>query len=173
MPDKINGLPAHILLVHAVVVLVPLAALLAVVAVAWPAARRKLGVLLPIAALVGLIFVPLATQAGEWLQEHVKETALVEKHTQLGDGLSVWALLLFVLAAALWLLDAAPARNWRLPRLFGTTAARAVISTLLVAVAVVSVVQVYRIGDSGAKAAWHGQVSSTAIGHDGGDGDGG
>lgn len=170
MPDKINGLPAHILLVHAVVVLVPLAALLAVVAVAWPAARRKFGVMLPVAAFVGLAFVPLATDAGEWLQEHVKETALVQKHVQLGDGLSVWAFLLFVLTAALWLIDFAPTRNWRLPRMFATTAARAVISTALVAVAVVSVWQVYRIGDSGAKAAWHNQYSSAAINHESGDG---
>lgn len=170
MPDKINGLPAHILLVHAVVVLVPLAALLAVIAVAWPAARRKLGLLVPITAFVGLAFVPLATDAGEWLQEHVKETALVEKHTSMGDGLTVWAILLFLLAAALWLLDFAPSRNWRLPAFVATKAARAVISVALVAVSVVSVVQVYRIGDSGAKAAWHDQVSSSAINHSDGDG---
>ena len=169
MPDKINGLPAHILLVHAVVVLVPLAALLAVLAIAWPAARRKLGVLVPICAFAGLVFVPLATQAGEWLEEHVKENALVEKHTSLGDGLLVWALLLFVLATVFWLLDYAPTRNWRLPAFATTKAARAVVSVALAAVAVVSVVQVYRIGDSGAKAAWHDQYSNTATGH----GDGG
>ena len=169
MPDKINGLPAHILLVHAVVVLVPLAALLAVLAIAWPAARRRLGAVVPICAFAGLLFVPLATQAGEWLQEHVKETALVEKHTSLGDGLLPWAFLLFVLATLFWLLDFAPARNWRLPAFARTTVARAVLSVALAAVAVASVVQVYRIGDSGAKAAWHNQYSNTAIGH----GDGG
>jgi len=164
VPDKINGLPAHILLVHAVVVLVPLAALLSVVAIAWPAARRKLGVLVPICALAGLAFVPLATQAGEWLQEHVKETPLVEKHTSLGDGLLPWALLLFVLATVFWLLDFAPARSWRLPAFATTVPARAVVSIALAAVAVVSVVQVYRIGDSGAKAAWHNQYSNSATG---------
>lgn len=164
MLTKINGLPAHVLLVHAVVVLVPLAAFLAVLAVAWPAARRKLGVVVPLTALAGLGFVPLATQAGEWLEEHVRETALVHKHTELGDGLLVWALLLFGLAAVFWLLDAAPAHNWPWPTAMRTTAARVVVSVALVAVAATSVVQVYRIGDSGAKASWDGRVSSAGNG---------
>ncbi|WP_233625292.1 hypothetical protein [Actinoplanes sp. ATCC 53533] len=38
----VNGLPAHILLVHAIVVLLPLAALLLVLTAVWPAARRRL-----------------------------------------------------------------------------------------------------------------------------------
>jgi hypothetical protein len=162
MLQKINGLPTHILIVHAVVVLVPIAALLAVIAVVWPAARRKMGLLVPATALAGAFFTPIASQAGEWLQAHVPDSALVRRHAELGDGLLVWAGLLFVLAAALWVMDVAPARNWKLPEAFGTTLARATVSTLLVAVAVVSVVQVYRIGDSGAKAAWRGQVSTTA-----------
>ena len=76
----VNGLPAHVLLVHAVVVLVPLAALLAVVAAVWPAARRRLGFLTPLVALLALAGVPLATEAGEWLEEHVPESPLVEQH---------------------------------------------------------------------------------------------
>ena len=39
---SVNGLPAHILLVHALVVLLPLAALLLVLTAAWPAARGRL-----------------------------------------------------------------------------------------------------------------------------------
>ncbi|WP_255452867.1 hypothetical protein [Cryobacterium sp. Sr8] len=35
---EINGLPAHVLLIHFVVIVVPLAALCALLAVAWPAA---------------------------------------------------------------------------------------------------------------------------------------
>lgn len=42
MPTTLNGLPAHILFVHAVV-LIPLAALLLVVSAVWPTARRKVG----------------------------------------------------------------------------------------------------------------------------------
>lgn len=158
MPNEINGIPVHVLLVHAVVVLVPLAAILAIVSCLWPAARRKLGILVPLSALVGLIFVPLATSAGEWLEERVQETDLVEKHTELGDSLTVWAVLLFVLAAGLWLLDTAIGRSWSLPGFLRSPWARRVGGALLVIVAVVAIVQVYRIGDSGAKAVWDGRA---------------
>ena len=39
--STVNGLPAHVLLVHAVVVLVPLTSLLLVLVAVWPAARRR------------------------------------------------------------------------------------------------------------------------------------
>jgi hypothetical protein len=37
----ISGLPAHVLLVHALVVLAPLTALLEILCALWPAARRS------------------------------------------------------------------------------------------------------------------------------------
>jgi hypothetical protein len=159
MPNEINGIPAHALLVHAVVVLVPLAALLSIVSCLWPAARRKLGILVPLTALIGLVFVPLATSAGEWLQEHVQRTDLVKKHAELGDSLTIWAILLFVLAASLWLLDTAINRSWSLPEFLRSPWARRIGGALLVIVAVIAIVQVVRIGDSGAKAVWDGRTS--------------
>lgn len=158
MPNEINGIPAHALLVHAVVVLVPLAALLAIVSCLWPAARRKLGVLVPASALVGLMFVPLATSAGEWLEEHVEETDLVRKHTEVGDSLTVWAVLLFVGSALLWLLDTAISRSWTGPTLLRSPWTRRIGGALLTIVALIAIVQVYRIGDSGAKAVWDGRT---------------
>ena len=38
----ITGIPAHALLVHAIVVLAPLVALLEILCAFWPAARRRL-----------------------------------------------------------------------------------------------------------------------------------
>ena len=38
----INGIPAHALLIHAIVVLAPLVALLEILCAFWPAARRRL-----------------------------------------------------------------------------------------------------------------------------------
>lgn len=163
MLNTINGIPAHVLLVHAVVVLVPLAALLAVLAVAWPAARRRLGIITPLAALLGLGFIPLATQAGEWLQEHVQNTALVRDHVELGEGLLPWAGLLFVFTAAVWLLENRTAHGRSVPALATAAWVRPAANALIVVVAVMSIVQVYRIGDSGAKAAWHNNVSATPI----------
>lgn len=116
MPDQINGLPAHILLVHAVIVLFPLAAALLVLSAVWPAARRKLGVITPIAAFVSLVFVPLATNAGEWLRDHLNgnltDTALVRDHTEKGDGLLPWALGVLVLALAVWWVGRAYGLEW-------------------------------------------------------------
>lgn len=40
--DVINGVPAHVLLVHFVVVLAPLTAIFAILCVLWPAARQRL-----------------------------------------------------------------------------------------------------------------------------------
>jgi hypothetical protein len=50
----VGGLPAHILLVHAVVVLVPLSALLIVLVTVWPAARARLALATAIVAVVAL-----------------------------------------------------------------------------------------------------------------------
>jgi hypothetical protein len=162
--NKINGLPAHVLLVHVVVVIIPLAALFAIVGSVWPAARRKLGIITPITAFVGLVFVPPTTNAGEWLQEHVANTALVRKHVELGDGLLIWAGLLFVTTSVMWLLDFSKSRDWRVPPLLTSSLVRVVGGVLVCAVAAVAVVQVYRIGDSGAKAAWEGRLTGTTQG---------
>ncbi|MFF4748589.1 DUF2231 domain-containing protein [Streptomyces sp. NPDC002514] len=163
----INGLPAHVLLVHVVVVLVPLAALALVAAALWPRAARRLGPLLPVLALLALVSVPLTTQAGEWLERHVESDALVRRHTELGDGLLPWAAGLFVLAAVVWWAGrSAPAGEPGEARGIRWSAlpVRIVVGVLSVAVAVGAVVDVYRIGDSGAKAAWHDSYSKTATG---------
>ncbi|MGW5048523.1 DUF2231 domain-containing protein [Streptomyces griseoluteus] len=161
----INGLPAHVLFVHFVIVLVPLSALALVICAAWPAGARRLGLLLPALALMTLASVPLATHAGEWLEAHVEGDPLVRAHAELGDGLLPWVAGLVVLAAAVWWISrrSAPAAGgtagapWAPPALL-----RGAVAVLSLAVAVGAVVDVYRIGDSGAKAAWHDSFSKTA-----------
>ncbi|MHC3469787.1 DUF2231 domain-containing protein [Streptomyces sp. 7R007] len=172
----VNGLPAHVLLVHFVVVLVPLTALALVVGAVWPRAARRMGLVLPLLALVTLASVPLTTQAGEWLEEHVQGNALIERHAELGDGLLPWVLGLFVLAAAVWWTarrtpaeeTGAPADSGR-PSGRSASVVRIAAAVLSVVVAAGAVVDVYRIGDSGAKAAWTHGFSKTATGS--GDGD--
>ena len=153
----INGLPAHVLIIHLVVVGVPLAALLTVASGVWPAARRRLGVITPIVALVALVSVPVATDAGEWLQHRVFATDLVRAHTRLGDELLPWVIGMFVVALLLWGLPLVAGRVDRVGTWLGP-AAWIGMGVLAVGFAVVSVVQVVRIGDSGARAAWSGQV---------------
>jgi hypothetical protein len=166
--NLINGLPAHVLLVHAVVVLVPLSALTLVICALWPQAARRLGLALPLLALVTLATVPLATQAGEWLERHVDSDPLVRRHAELGDGMLPWALGLFVLAAGVWWIS----RRTGAPQSRELSGARSgarsgsvlhvTAAVLSVVVAAGAIVDVYRIGESGAKAAWHDAYSKTA-----------
>jgi len=163
----VNGLPAHVLLVHFVVVLVPLTALAVVVCAVWPKAARRMGLMLPLLALVTLASVPLTTSAGEWLERHVSGNALIERHAELGDGLLPWALGLFVLAAGVWWTTRRTPAEQTGNR--SASIVRIAAAVLSVAVAAGAVVDVYRIGDSGAKAAWHDGYSKTATGSADGD----
>lgn len=161
-----NGLPAHVLFVHFVVVLVPLTALLVVACAVRPRWARRLGLTLPLLALVTLAFVPLTTHAGEWLEKRVGNGPLLHKHTELGDTLLPWATGLFLVAAAIWWLARRTPESG--PAAAGTTApawtSAAWFRIVAIAVAVVvaggAVVDVYRIGESGAKAAWTGSFTS-------------
>ncbi len=70
----ILGLPAHALLVHAVVVLAPLTAALRILCALWPAARRRLVWLNLAFAVSVVVLTPLTTSAGEWLYEPAAAT---------------------------------------------------------------------------------------------------
>src|SRR5690349_22991242 len=98
----VNGLPAHILLVHAIVVLLPLAALLLVLTAVWPAARRRLAGPNAILSVLVVALVPVTTSAGEWLEQRVADTALLRDHTELGDT-AIWvAIPVALLALVIW-----------------------------------------------------------------------
>jgi len=165
------GLPAHVLLVHAVVVLVPLTAVAAVGCAVFPPLRRRFGVLLPLLAAVSLVLVPVTTQAGEWLEGRVPASVEVQVHTRLGDGLLPWVAGLFMVSAGVWFayrLPASPLADGQARRR-GGPALRIVLIVLAVVMAVGSVAQTYRIGESGARAAWQGRFTSNATVHAGGD----
>ncbi|MER6799865.1 DUF2231 domain-containing protein, partial [Amycolatopsis mediterranei] len=98
----VNGLPAHILLVHAIVVLLPLAALLLVLSALWPAVRRKVAGPNAILAILVVVLVPITTDAGEWLERRVASTPLVRTHTELGDTALYVAIPVAVLALVVW-----------------------------------------------------------------------
>jgi len=161
--NEVNGLPTHILLVHAVVVLLPLAALLVAVTAWWPLLRRKLGVLTPLLTLGATFLVPLTTHYGEWLEGRVPHSDLVEQHAEMGDQILPWALALSVLSVAVWLwgrrIDAQEGERSSRDRWISIVGA-----VLAVVVAAGTVVAVVRAGDSGAKATWDGKVSSQQSG---------
>ncbi len=157
-----NGLPIHILLVHFVVIVIPLAALCLLLAVAWPAARKRLGIVTPLLALAALISVPLTTEAGETLAEQINETALSEAHADMGKGLLPWAVLLFLVAAAQWAWYFFFAGTGRFAGSVTSRTTRTVITVLLIVAAVIvivgSLISVFTIGESGAKAVWESRL---------------
>jgi hypothetical protein len=148
--EELFGLPAHPLVVHAAVVLLPLAAVATLACAAIPRARR---VYAPIAlglALVAMIAVGLAQGSGEALEEQVDETELVEEHTEQGERVLPWAIGVTVAAMAV---TAAPAIGQRRPRLSARTVTAVVVASSLVAGAG-AIWTVVEVGHSGAEATW-------------------
>lgn len=154
MFDLFNGLPVHALVVHAVVVLLPLAVLGTLAIAVRPRWRATYGPLVVLIAAVATVLVPVATSSGEALEERVGNPG---DHAELGDQLIWFAIPLLVLALAVVLLDRRTAQG-KPP--VGPAALPAVVAVMAVLVAVATGVQVYRVGDSGAKAVWGDQISS-------------
>jgi predicted membrane protein DUF2231 len=141
---EINGLPAHALLVHLVVVLLPLTAVAAVVISVWPAAQRKLTFLVPLGAILGAAAVPITTKAGEELAQKIGNPPFIARHENFGDQVLPWAVAMAVTTLAQWLY---------LRRGTGTVP-RAVLGLLVVASAIGTATIVVLTGDSGAQAVW-------------------
>lgn len=162
MPAFIAGLPLHPLVVHAVVVLVPLAVLAGITVAVWPAGRRRYGWPVVAVAVLATLAIPVATSSGEELRDRLPNSALIHAHAELGDQLLAFVAPMTVALVALMLLDrhraratrtegpgtaTSPGKRWLRPAAIALT-------VLVVGFAVVSAVQVVRIGDSGARAVW-------------------
>ena len=158
MPDTVFGLPTHAIVVHATVVLLPLASLVVLLHAFWPAARRRLGIVTPVLAGVALVLVPLSTESGESLEHAVGRSGLIRRHAELADGMLPWALALFVVAAALWLLGRR-GRSGSGPRWMSAVAA-----IFAVVVAAGALQQVVRVGHAGAEATWNDVVQTADAG---------
>jgi hypothetical protein len=156
--STVNGLPAHILLNHFVVVLGSLTAILAIACALWPAARRRLIWLVLALGVTTLVLTPLTASSGEWLLRQVGPSSpVLDSHAALGQTL---VYMVAALAAALALLAAVHIRQARGHAV--KTAVHAAVSVLVVVAAVTVLVQTYRIGESGARAAWGNLASGPA-----------
>ncbi|UOE45312.1 hypothetical protein [Agromyces larvae] len=175
MDYEFAGLPLHVLLVHAVVIGVPLLALLLLVLAAWPAARRVLWIPVLIVA-IGLV--PLAqttVAAGEWLEARVPAAPLIQEHTSMGESILpwVWALLAVAVAIAAWALvehaarrpanAASDADTDRRPRRGAVVAAGVVLTVGAAVVGAGATWTVVQIGESGSRAVWEGTFSDVPL----------
>lgn len=142
LPETLNGLPLHPLVVHAAVVLIPLAGVLALLMVLVPRFSIRFG---PLIALLGWAAVGaalVAKETGEVLSELLNKTPRV--HIESGDLLPYFAIAQAVLITLLWLAD--------------RRGGRGILGVLVALVTVVAVVATgywtYRTGDSGAQLVW-------------------
>lgn len=153
MFDTILGLPLHALVVHAVVILVPLAALGLIAVAVRPAWRRPYLPLVALLATAGLAMVPVATMSGQKLEERIHVGGVIAQrlhdHEQMGRLVIYPTLVMWVLALAMLFLD----RKRQAGR--GMT----IVAVLAVVGAVAAAGQVAITGHLGAKSVWGCNVS--------------
>ncbi len=146
--DAVAGLPVHPLVIHAVVVLVPLAALGLIVAVVNSAFRKRFTVALIV--LLG-ITVPLAFVAKESGEALAERIGIAERHEELGENVPLWVAAFFVVAVAWWLVT----------RRSASVLVRRILGGVLVVTAVQVLVVIFLVGHSGAEATW-GKIAPVA-----------
>ncbi|QFZ17078.1 DUF2231 domain-containing protein [Saccharothrix syringae] len=160
--STVFGLPTHPLLVHAVVVLLPLAAASAAALAVVPRWRRRYAVPLLGVTLAGVGSVPLAQWSGGRLHERFADSddQLIRRHVELGNDLLPFALGFGLSVVALLVAGrladrerAAAADDGNVPPTWRRIAA--VVAVLVIGAGVAATVQTVRIGHSGSTAVWH------------------
>lgn len=153
---QVAGLPLHPLVVHAVVVLLPLTVIAVLLTQFWPTARRRLGIVTPVAALGVLVLVPITVEAGQSLAEVVGPLPSVQTHQDYGQMLLPWVIALFAIAAAQWWWFRWGVRRYPPASSSLARVVPAVLAVLSVLVGIGNLVLIVLIGDSGARAVWGG-----------------
>jgi hypothetical protein len=187
---SILGLPAHPLFAHIPVVLIPLAAIGAVLML-WSGLRDRVGWF-----VVGIVFVAgiatqLAITSGQNLKEYVRETQLMRDHIRMGENIRPWVLLMFLALLGVMLVarragsvgseaSGSPGEPGTEGRSLwggrdGLKIAGVVLAVLSIVFSVIATYSIFQIGHSGSKAVWEPtQVKidkgATDSGHEGGDG---
>ncbi|MGH1488518.1 MAG: DUF2231 domain-containing protein [Acidimicrobiales bacterium] len=152
--ESIAGLPTHVLMVHAPVVLMPLALLLNIAMAIRPSWRRATGVLQPGVAVVVFLATLLAVLSGNKFDEVVGDRVDTSDHKSLAMS-SLWLVGGFALAtigvAVLDRLSNGTEATWHRP----VARLALVASVVLAALATLWMV---RTGDEGARLVWDGVI---------------
>ena len=151
----IHGIPVHPLVVHAAVVLVPLAALFATAYAVLPRRRWQTRTPATVLAIVAAASVQLAAMTGDQLKASLHEdTSLIQTHEHWAGLLQVASWVLAGLMVVAWW--ALPHENPLLDQ-DHRTGVRLLATPLMLLVPVASVavlVLVVLTGDAGARAVW-------------------
>lgn len=142
----IAGLPLHPLVVHAAVVLLPLAALGVIAIAVFPKLRRHFSTFVVLLSGAALLVMPIASKTGEDLTRYVDHTQAMKDHVAMGESGTVAAFAVLIAACLLWWMERSPRRS--------RSAMGKAIVALSVLVAIVATAQIVRIGHSGASSAW-------------------
>jgi hypothetical protein len=149
--NTLFGLPAHPLIVHAAVVLLPIAALGLIVVALVPKARRHYAPVVVVLALAATVAVGLAQQSGESLEDSVQRTELVREHTSQGETVLPWAIAVTIVSA---LVAAEPYVRDRLGKVSPKVATGVLVGASLI-VGVGATWTVIDVGHSGATSVWN------------------
>lgn len=151
MSDTIFGLPTHVLVVHAAVVLLPLAAIGAVVMAFSQRFSVRFGPVVVAVAAVGAIAAFMSRISGEEFAERVGNP---QEHAEAGALLPFISVGFFVVLLLLWLLDRRGARD-----LFTQ-----IVAVVVIVAALIVTGWTIRTGHSGAEASWKAIVDNTQPG---------
>ncbi|MGD9795754.1 MAG: DUF2231 domain-containing protein [Acidimicrobiia bacterium] len=165
----IGGVPAHPLLVHIPVVLIPLVAVAAIGAAIFPSWRERYGSAIVAVAFVGMVGAVLAASAGEDLREKAKYD-----HAEKGDLAKAMSIVMFLVLAA-WLYLPIVIKWWNARKGSHISLPKWLPSVLMIASVLVSVGSAYAVydaGHSGAKSKWGSGEGGPEYGDDDEDEDG-
>jgi hypothetical protein len=155
MFERIGDLPLHVLVIHLTVVLLPVAALTAIVFALVPRWRRLLRWPALVLGIGTVVTAFVAKESGEAFVAAVPTLAkAVAVHEQRGDLLFWYCLIFAVVAVVAFLLlrERGPAGEPRTSRPLELLTQAAV-----VVIGVLVIWQTIRTGDAGARAVWEGQ----------------
>lgn len=141
----VGGLPLHPLVVHVVVVLVPLAALGAVLMAVMPRFSRRFGPLVALGAFISMGSAVLAKEAGEQLAQ-VKPVSA--DHLRWGDQAPLWVGLFGLVVIVFWFFDRGIPANRPRPLWLR------ILAVVVIVLSLVATVFVLGAGHSGAEAVW-------------------
>ena len=184
MPQNLFGLPTHILLLHVVVVLLPLAAVAAAIVALSGRFRHRWGIATVVATFVVTLFVPLTTQSGESLAARLPTSVSIARHASIGHQVMYWAaafgLLLFAMVVIDLIRRATVSREelstserwatrylptaWRTSTPAWSPGAFRVAQALVLVAAIGVTVMVVRAGHSGAQSVWSHYPNLQSIG---------
>jgi hypothetical protein len=152
------GLPAHPLLLHMPVVLIPILTLIVIALAVRPVWRLQYGLAAGIFAFVTMVATILTAGAGEALKDArpvppASEGAQLEQHADLGSELRLFLIVLAVVFIVLVILERYRAHTTG--GLLARPAIATVVAAVSVLVAVVAAIWVVRTGHVGAQMTWH------------------